>query len=95
MELGIGNWEFGTWSWLAFCYVNCMIKKLTDFEVYILAEELSNKIWDIVKRWNYFEKETVGKQLVKASDSISANIAECHGRFQIPSSEFPIPNSCL
>ncbi|MCK4559094.1 MAG: four helix bundle protein [Calditrichia bacterium] len=50
-------------------------------EVYVLSEELSNKIWSIVKWWNYFERNTVGKQLVKAADSISANIAESHGRF--------------
>ncbi len=81
LEIGIWNWELGTRNWLAFCYVICMLKKLTDIEVYVLSEELSNKIWDIVKRWNYFERDTVGKQLVKAADSVSANIAECHGRF--------------
>ena len=80
-ELVTGNSEFGTWNWLAFCCVLCMLKKLTDIEVYVLSEELSNKIWNIVKRWNYFERRTVGKQLVKAADSVSANIAECHGRF--------------
>ena len=26
--------------------------------------------------WNYFEKDTVGKQLVKAADSIAANLSE-------------------
>ncbi len=58
-----------------------MLNKLIDIEVFILSEELSNYIWDIVKRWNYFEKETIGKQLVKAADSVSANLAECHGRY--------------
>ncbi len=58
-----------------------MLNKLTDIEIYILSEKLSNIIWDIVKRWSYFERDTVGKQLVKAADSVSANIAECHGRF--------------
>jgi four helix bundle protein len=58
-----------------------MLNKITDIEVYVLSEELSNKIWEIVKKWNWFEKDTLGKQLVKAADSISANIAESHGRF--------------
>ena len=58
-----------------------MLKKLSDIEVYRLAKELSNIIWDIVKNWNYFERDTIGKQIAIASDSISANIAECHGRF--------------
>ena len=30
--------------------------------------------------WRYFEKNTVGLQLVKAADSIGANIAEGAGR---------------
>ena len=58
-----------------------MPNKLIDLEVFILAEELSNLIWDTVKYWNYFEKETIGKQLVRAADSVSANLAECHGRY--------------
>ena len=58
-----------------------MLNKLTDIEVFILSEELSNLLWDTVKQWNYFEKVTIGKQLVRAADSISAIIAESHGRY--------------
>jgi four helix bundle protein len=58
-----------------------MPNKLVDIEVFILSEQLSNFIWNVVKQWNYFEKVTVGKQLVRSVDSISANIAECHGRY--------------
>ena len=58
-----------------------MPTKLIELEVFILAEELSNYIWDIVIRWNYYEKETIGKQLIRATDSVSANISECHGRY--------------
>ena len=58
-----------------------MPKNLSELEVYLLSEKLSNVIWDVVKNWKYFEKITIGKQLVRAADSISANIAECHGRF--------------
>jgi len=35
----------------------------------------------LVHEWDYFAKDTVGKQIVKAADSISANIAEGYGRF--------------
>jgi four helix bundle protein len=54
---------------------------LKDLEVYQLSEKLSDFIWNIVINWDYFAKDTIGKQLVKASDSISANIAEGYGRY--------------
>ncbi len=58
-----------------------MFKELSKIEVYTLAEDFTNDIWDIVLKWDYFAKETIGKQLIRAADSISANIAESHGRF--------------
>lgn len=51
-----------------------------NLRVYQLAEELADRIWEIVLGWNIFARDTVGKQLVKAADSISANIAEGTGR---------------
>ncbi|MBN2756171.1 MAG: four helix bundle protein [Bacteroidales bacterium] len=42
---------------------------------------LSNYIWNIVFCWDYSAKDTIGKQFVKAVDSISANIAESFGRY--------------
>ncbi len=32
-------------------------------------------------KWDYFNKDTLGKQFVKAADSIALNIAEGYGRF--------------
>ena len=55
----------------------------TDFEnlrVYNLSEQLSDLIWDIVAGWERFARDTIGKQLVNAADSIGANIAEGTGR---------------
>ncbi|HSR16737.1 MAG TPA: four helix bundle protein, partial [Ignavibacteriaceae bacterium] len=37
-------------------------------------------IWDIVVKWDYFPKNTVGMQLVNASDGIGSNIAEGSGK---------------
>ena len=51
-----------------------------DLQVYRLAEELADEIWTVVGDWQYFAKDTVGKQLVRAADSIGANIAEGEGR---------------
>jgi len=55
----------------------------TNFEklrVYQLAECLADTVWNIVLPWNGFARETVGKQLVRAADSIGANVAEGSGR---------------
>lgn len=49
-------------------------------EVYQLAERVADWIWEIVIKWDSFAKETVGKQIVRAADSIGANIAEGAGR---------------
>jgi four helix bundle protein len=54
--------------------------KLDTLSVYTLAEAFLNDIWFIVDKWTYFQKDTVGKQLVRSADSISANIAEGYGR---------------
>jgi len=51
-----------------------------ELEVYQLAEKLSDEAWPIVLSWNNFAKDTVGKQLVRAADSIGANLAEGCGR---------------
>ena len=55
----------------------------TNFEslrVYQLSEMLADQIWTIVIKWNVFARDTIGKQLVRAADSIGANIAEGTGR---------------
>ena len=54
--------------------------KLEELEVYNLAMIFGNKVWDTVDTWSYFPKDTVGKQWVRAADSIAANISEGFGR---------------
>jgi four helix bundle protein len=49
-------------------------------EVYRLSERLADSIWDIVAAWPAFAKDTVGKQIVRAADSVGANISEGVGR---------------
>jgi len=60
-----------------------MKKKLSieDLEVYSLANRVGQQIWEVVINWKYFERDTIGKQMCRSADSISANIAEGFGRF--------------
>lgn len=51
-----------------------------NLEVYKLAEQLADKVWEIVLTWDHFARSTLGRQLVCAADSIGANIAEGTGR---------------
>ena len=55
--------------------------RLIDLEVYKTALEIGEKVWAIVDKWDYFNKDTLGKQFVRAADSISLNIAEGYDRF--------------
>jgi len=38
-------------------------------------------VWEIVQPWDKFAQRTMGSQLVRAADSVGANIAESHGRY--------------
>ncbi len=58
-----------------------MIRSLEEFRAYKLAMELGAQVWNIVTGWNHFEKNTVGNQFVRSTDSIAANLAESLGRY--------------
>ena len=51
-----------------------------NLEVYKLSERLADTIWDVVRGWDHFARDTVGKQIVRSADSVGANIAEGSGR---------------
>lgn len=55
--------------------------KLDDLQVYIKAMKIGEWVWAVVKDWIFFEKNTIGKQLVRSADSIGANISEGYGRY--------------
>ena len=55
--------------------------KLNDIDAYKHSFQLSNIVWNLVAKWDHFNKDTVGKQFVRSIDSISANIAEGFGRY--------------
>ena len=51
-----------------------------NLEVYQVSEKIADEVWRIVGTWDSLARDTVGKQLVRAADSIGANIAEGEGR---------------
>ncbi len=55
--------------------------QLNDIDVYKVSFNLSNYVWDIIVKWDYFVKDTVGKQFARSIDSVSANVAEGFGRY--------------
>lgn len=58
-----------------------MITSLDEFKVYNMAMKLGESVWSDVTKWDSFEKETIGKQLVRSCDSIAANLSEGLGRY--------------
>ena len=58
-----------------------MSNRIEDIEVYNLAETFAEDIWNIVIALPTIAKDTMGKQLIRSADSISANIAEGFGRY--------------
>jgi four helix bundle protein len=63
---------------------NCFktyMKTLEDLEIYQISMQLADEVWFIIDNWNYFSKDTLGKQWIRAIDSVGANISEGYGRF--------------
>ena len=54
---------------------------LEELQVYQLAMDIGEKAWNVVKNWNYFTRNTIGNQLIRAADSIAANLSEGYGRY--------------
>jgi four helix bundle protein len=50
-------------------------------ELYRDAMEIGERIWNVAVEWGVFAQTTVGSQIVRATDSIAANIAEGYGRY--------------
>lgn len=60
-----------------------MARQKSGFEklvVYALTEELADAIWRGCRTWPPLDRDTVGRQLIRAADSVGANIAEGYGR---------------
>jgi four helix bundle protein len=54
--------------------------RFQDLLVYREATALADELWEAASGWSSFDRWSLGIQLVRASDSIGANIAEAFGR---------------
>ncbi len=55
--------------------------KLEELEIYKVSMEIGELVYEMVSGWNYFDKDTLGKQIVRSADSIALNVSEGYGRF--------------
>jgi len=60
-----------------------VLERAKDLRILKQAEEIADKIWDIVIKLDHFAKDTIGKQLVSTADSIGANITEGYSRYHL------------
>ncbi len=51
-----------------------------ELRIYRQSEDLADHVWEMARTWQVFARDTLGKQVVRAADSIGANIAEGVGR---------------
>ena len=58
-------------------------KPIQQLDIYKLAEKLADYIWFAYDNWSYKVQHTIGLQVIRSSDSISANLAEGYGRFTV------------
>ncbi len=60
------------------------MKLVYELDVYKLSEKLSDMVWYDFDKWDNKAKRTIGYQIIRSSDSITANIAEGYGRYTPP-----------
>jgi len=58
-----------------------VVKGVYELDVYVLAEELADLVWNQYDDWPNKAKHTMGYQVIRAADSISANLSEGYGRY--------------
>ena len=57
------------------------MKSIKELDVYVLAEKLADRIWEDYDEWSLKARSTMGFQMIRAADSIAANLAEGYGRY--------------
>src|SRR3954471_3609309 len=58
-----------------------MASRYRELKAYRVAAELAREVRTEVLRWSSFDRSSLGLQLVRAIESVGANIAEAEGRW--------------
>ena len=58
-----------------------MHSRYKDLDAFKRAASLADDLHAAVRRWPRLDQRTLGTQLIRAADSIGANIAEASGRW--------------
>ena len=56
------------------------MKNFQDLEVYQRSSALFPKVYNVVRSWDYLDQKELGSQMIRAANSIHANIAEGHSQ---------------
>ena len=72
-----GSWTLETRNWKEY---NTLMRSFRDLEVYQRASKLFPKIYKMVRSWNTIDQRELGSQIIRAANSIHANIAEGFGK---------------
>ncbi len=56
------------------------MKSFRDLEVYQRASKLFPKVYKMVRSWDIIDQKEIGSQIIRAANSIHANIAEGFGK---------------
>src|SRR2546421_1701903 len=62
---------------------NQPIEELELFQIY---ESVADWVWSVVDTWKPKAQDTMGKQVIRAIDSINANLVEGDARYTLPDS---------
>jgi len=72
-----GGWILEASNWKRY---NVRMKNFRDLDVYCRASDLFPTVYRIVRSWGHADQRELGSQIIRAANSIHANIAEGYGK---------------
>lgn len=59
---------------------------IEEMDLFLLYESVTDWVWEVVDTWEPKALDTIGKQMIRAMDSVNANLVEGDGRYTLPDS---------